>query len=138
MAKQNLNDKAILTLKKQIEEKKSALKTSERFSPVTNCSIEVDGNRLNIQVLSKEQLVNLLVKLNAYKMSATELGLLNEFIISGFSVTDWMKDLQSRLMNVNRTVELDKLKSLENRLHTLLSNDKKIELEIEEIASSIQ
>jgi hypothetical protein len=138
MTKQNVNDKTILVLKKQIEDKKSALKTSERFTPVTNCSLELDGNRVNIQVLSKEQIINFLVRLNAYRLAAKDLDLLGDYTICGYSVDDWMKDLKSRLMNVNRTAELDKLKSLENRLHTLLSNEKKIELEIEEIASSIQ
>ncbi len=137
MAKTNVNDQTILKLKKQIEEKKVALKVTERFVPVTNCSIEIDGTRLNIQVLNKEQIVSLLVKLNAYKLSAKDLGLLSEFTMSGFSLDDWIKDLQAKLMNVNRKVEEARLKLLEDKLHSLLSVDKKVELEIEEIASSI-
>jgi hypothetical protein len=133
----NENDKTILTLKKQIAQKKSALKVSERFSPITNCSIELDGIRSNIQVLTKDQLVTLLVKLNSYKMSAKELGILADYFISGFCVEDWIKDVQAKLMNVNRKVEEFRLKTLEDKLDNLLSNEKKVELELDEIASSL-
>lgn len=136
MAKKN-NDTVILTLKKQIEEKKNALKTTERFSPVTNCSIELDGMRYNIQVLDKEQLISMLVRLNSYRLSAVDLGVLSEYKISGFTLDNWLKDLNAKLMNVNRKVEENRLKVMEDRLHNLLSNEKKIELEIDEIASSI-
>lgn len=132
------NDVVILKLKEQIKEKKKLLETTKRFQPVTNCSIDIDGVRLNIQVLSKEQLVNLLVKLNIYKMSAKELELLNEFSISGFTVEDWMKDVQSKLMNLNRKEEENKLIAMENRLHNLLSGEKKVELEIQEIADLLK
>ena len=132
------NDALILQLKKQISEKKKLLEVTKRFQPLTNCSIEIDGIRLNIQVLSKDQLVNLLVKLNIYKMSAKELELLNEFSISGFTVDDWMKDVQSKLMNLNRKEEENKLVAMENRLHNLLSGEKKVELEIEEIANMLK
>ncbi len=132
------NDVVILKLKEQIKEKKKLLETTKRFQPVTNCSIDIDGIRLNIQVLSKEQLINLLVKLNIYKMSAKELELLNEFSISGFTVEDWMRDVQSKLMNLNRRDEESKLVVMENRLHNLLSGEKKVELEIEEIANMLK
>ena len=45
------NDELILQLKKQIEDKKKALRATEKFTPITNCSIELDGVRQNIQVL---------------------------------------------------------------------------------------
>ncbi len=132
------NDVVILKLKEQIKEKKKLLEVTKRFQPVTNCSIEIDGIRLNIQVLSKEQLINLLVKLNIYKISAKELELLNEFSISGFTVEDWMKDVQSKLMNLNRREEESKLSAMENRLHNLLSGEKQVELEIAEIANMLK
>jgi hypothetical protein len=128
------NDEAIMTLRKQIDDKKKSLKSSERFSPVTNCSIELDGLRYNIQVLTKEQIIAMMVKLNSYRMSAKDLGLLDEYQISGFAVAQWLADLMTRLDIVNRKTEENKLKMLEERLHKLLSDDKKTELEIDEIS----
>jgi hypothetical protein len=78
------------------------------------------------------------VKLNSYLLSAKDLGLHNDFTISGFSLSDWMSDLNSRLMIVNRKTEEDKLRGLENKLHNLLSNDTKIELEINDIVSQLK
>jgi len=41
MSKQNTNDEKIMLLKSQIAEKKKGLKTKKKFSPLTNCSIEL-------------------------------------------------------------------------------------------------
>jgi len=130
------NDKKIMELKKQIEEKKNKVSKSQKFSPITNCSIEVDGIRHNIQVLTKEQLIALLVKLNTYAMSAKDLGL-ESYVISGFDVVDWLIDIKSKLDFVSRKEEENKLKVMESKLHQLLSNEKKVELEIDEIMKSL-
>ena len=133
-----LNDSKIMTLKAQILEKRDKLDKSRKFIPVTNCSIEVNGIRSNIQVLIKEQLILLLVKLNSYKISAKELSLLEEFMISGYKVEDWITDIKSRLEVVSRKDEERNLKIMEDRLSKLLSNEKKVELEIDEIANILK
>ncbi|MGG1440867.1 hypothetical protein ABE354_02180 [Brevibacillus laterosporus] len=131
------NDQKILELKKQIEEKKKKVGMSQKFTPVTNCSIELDGARYNIQVLQKEQIILLVVKLNAYALAAKELGLLGDYNISGFNVMDWLTDLKAKLDFVNRKEEEGKLKMMEAKLDQLLSNEKKVELEIDEIESML-
>jgi hypothetical protein len=133
------NDKIILDLKNKIEEKKKTLKITEKFSPITNCSIELDGTRYNIHALNKELLTTLLVKLNSYKLSIIDLELsTQEYNISGFPLNDWIQDVYGKLMNVNRKDEENRLKSMELRLHNLLSNEKKVELEINEIAKFLE
>ena len=129
------NDKKIMELKKQIEEKKIKLGKSQKFSPITNCSIEVDGVRSNIQVLTKDQLITLLVKLNSYAISAKDLEIY--FSVSGYDVSDWITDIKSKLDFVSRKEEENKLKIMESKLHQLLSNEKKVELEIDEIMKSL-
>jgi len=131
------NDSKIMVLKKQIEEKKIKLGKSQKFNPITNCSIEVDGIRHNLQVLTKEQLTTLLIKLNLYSMSAKDLGL-DGYIISGFEVSDWIIDIKSKLDFVSRKEEENKLKMMESKLHQLLSNEKKVELEIDEIMKGLE
>lgn len=134
----NNNDKKILELKTQIKEKKNKIGKSQKFTPITNCSIEIDGVRYNIQVLTKEQIISLMVKLNAYTISAKELELLSDYNISGYNVSDWINDLKSKLDFLNRREEEQKLKSMESKLDLLLSNDKKVELEIGEIESMLK
>jgi len=133
--KTETNDLKIMELKKQIEEKKIKLGKSQKFTPITNCSIEVDGVRHNIQVLTKEQLITLMVKLNSYAISAKDLGI--DYVVSGFNTLDWITDIKSKLDFVSRKEEENKLKIMESKLHQLLSNEKKVELEIDEIMKSL-
>lgn len=125
------NDKRILELKEQIRLKRDKLSSIGRFTPVTNCILDLDGNKLNIQVLKKDQLILLACKLQSYKNSAIELDL--ELVISGFSVDDWIKDIKSRIDILSVKDEELKLKQMEDKLTTLLSNEKRVELEINEI-----
>jgi len=129
------NDSKIMELKKQIEEKKVKLGKSQKFSPITNCSIEVDTVRYNIQVLTKDQLITLLIKLNSYAMSAKDLNI--DYVVSGFNIWEWIIDIKSKLEFVSRKEEENKLKVMESKLHQLLSNEKKVELEIDEIMKSL-
>jgi len=137
--KQNINDEKIMQLKFQIQEKKKSLKTKKRFTPLTNCNLELDGVRYNIQVPNKEILTTLLVKLNMYRLSIIDpyLELIDDFIISGYTVDEWIKDIKLKLEILRYEEEDRKLKELERKLHQLLSVEKKVELEIGEIESLI-
>jgi hypothetical protein len=134
----NNNDDKILLLKKQIEEKKAKIGKSQRFTPATNCILNFEGNNYNLNVLNtRDQVIPLLVKLNAYAISAEELGLSEQYSISGYNIEDWVEDLKLRLDFIGVKEEVAKLKAMEAKLDQLLSNDKKIELELEEIANSL-
>jgi len=137
MSKQNTNDEKILQLKAQIKEKKSKLKGKKRFTPVTNCSLELRGIRYNLNVSNKEQLTTLLLELNLFKMSAIDLDLEDEYVVSGFSIDEWIKDIKAKLEIIKYEEEDRKLKLLENKLHVLLSSEKQVSLAIEEIESMI-
>lgn len=132
------NDERILELKKQIEDKKESLGKALKFTPVTNCSIELDGIRYNINATSKSDLVHLMVKLQSYLTSAKTLDVAEEYEISGYSPVDWIEDIQSKLDIMNRKNEEQKLKQMESKLTQLLSERKKVELEIDEIESFLK
>jgi len=135
--KQMTNDDKIMLLKSQIAEKKKGLKGKKKFSPLTNCSIELDGIRMNLQVLNREGLTHLLVKLNSYLLSAVDLGLDEEYVISGYVIDQWITDIKLKLEILKYEEEDRKLKVLENKLHVLLSSEKQVSLAIEEIESMI-
>lgn len=137
MAKKS-NDDIVLELKRQVEEKKAALASSKTFNPKTNCSLTIGAERTNIRAeTSKEKLLELLVHVNSLKLSAESLGMLEDFKFCGFPIQDWVEDLQSRLFSVNRKVEEERLKTLEAKLNNLLSLDKKVELELDELRKMI-
>lgn len=127
----NQNDDKIVTLQSKIAEKKKSLK-GLKFVPITTCSIEWMGKRHNIHVLTRDDLVEMLVELNMYLMSAkdlkVELGL-----ISGYKIQDWMKDVKMKLEVLAENEEMKKLRDLETKLSTLLSDDKRTALELDSI-----
>ena len=133
------NDDRILELKKQIETKKKAIaEKNTRFIPETNCILNLDGVTSNLNVCSDDALLLLLIRLNSYLMSAKDLNMA-DFEISGYSVTAWIKDIKSKLevSGLMKKEESD-LKKMESKLDKLLSDDKKTELEIDEIAALLK
>ena len=130
------NDDRILTLKKQIDDKKKELGKQPRFSPVTTCIFTYNGNRVNIHTLTSVKDINaMLIHFNIYAMSAENLGIdLEDVHFDGFSVSDWMEDLNAKKAVVEYTAQKAQLSVLEKKLDKLLSDDKKTELEIDAIA----
>jgi hypothetical protein len=74
----------------------------------------------------------LLIKLNVYALSMKSLKI-ETLNISGYSIDDWMTDIKLKLDILAQKEEEGKLKALESKLATLLSNDKKTELELDSI-----
>lgn len=131
----NKNDQKIMKLKEQIEEKKNKLEKLKRFLPVTNCSLDLEGDRYNLNVLNKKDLTITLIRLNIYLMAAEDLGLVEECILSGYNVVDWINDIKAKIDILSRKDEERNLKLMEIKLDKLLSSDAKVGLELDEIAT---
>lgn len=126
------NDERVLQLKKLIEEKRSELST-ERFVPMTNLVLDMDDKKYNLNVLQENELRFLMIKLNAYAMSADDLK--EELVISGYDVNAWLADICGKLAIMTDKKKRDELKVLEAKLDKMLSDEKKTELELDEIAA---
>jgi hypothetical protein len=135
-----INDEKILALKKQIEEKKKLLGKTLRFNPTTNCSLELDGTRYNINTFNKDKCIDLMVKLNIYQMSYNNLFPDDKegYEISGYPVSAWITDLKAKYEILNKQDEERKLKLMEEKLEELLSEDKKVEMQLSEIADLLK
>ena len=132
------NDDRIMLLKKQIDEKKVALMAAKSNEPYkTTCVIDLDGNKINIHVLKSDELAMLLVKLNVYRMSAENLGM-QLFAISGYDVNMWMDDVKKRIAMLKFKETEKELRAAEDKLNALLSEDKKTELEIDNIEALLK
>lgn len=132
----NKNDKMILDLKKEIEKKKKLIK-DQKFNPITNCSLELDNVRYNLHVIPKETLLLLIGKLRSMEMGLQSVLPEEELKVSGFYVKEWVIDIQSKFSIANIAAEKERLKTLENKLHNLLSTDTKVGLEIEDLKKEI-
>ena len=132
------NDDRILELRKQIEKKKDDIASRKvKFSPETNCVLDFDGERYNLNVVSDDTLTLLIIRLNMYNMSADNLKMQYP-IISGYSTDLWIQDIKSKLAVSGMKKEENDLKKMEAKLTKLLSDDKKTELEIDEIAELLK
>lgn len=133
------NDDKILGLKDQIAKKKELLKSSKKFTPITNCNLIMGTERVNLHTLSsKDAIMEVMVRVNMVRLSVNNLGFDGEYKIGGYLVDDWMNDLTSKLNIVNRTAEEAKLKAMESKLTKLLSLDKQTELEIAQIEEMLK
>ncbi len=131
------NDNKILELQKQISSKKEDIGKIKMFSPITNCLITLNNTDYNIQALKVNELQLLLIQLNSYLNSAISLNI-TDVIISGFVLQDWIQDIKSKLNIIAQKEEQKKLKLLENKLKQMLSSDKKIELELNDIENMLK
>ena len=127
------NDERVLQLKKIIEDKKAELKAAKRFTPLTNCVLDLDGQKYNLNVLQMADLQLLLVKLNMYLMSANSLNINLE--IAGYNIAEWIADIKSKIEIFEYKKKESELRALETKLDKMLSDEKKTELELDEIAA---
>lgn len=130
------NDERVLQLKKIIDEKKLELKSAKRFVPLTNCVLNLEGLSYNLNVLQLDDLKLLLVKLNMYLMSGNDLDI--GVNISGYSVAEWMSDVKYKIEILEHKKKESELKVLEAKLDKMLSDEKKTELELDEIATLLK
>lgn len=88
--------------------------------------------------MSVEQLKLLKVKLHTYAMAAADLEIgIDEVIISGFSIDKWMHDIDTQISVLTRAEKEKKLKETEATLNRMLSDDKRTELELQELAKML-
>ena len=132
------NDDRILELKRQIETKKQGLsKKKTRFVPETNCVLELDSVKYNINVLDANALMYLMLKINLYNLYADSLKVTHP-TISGYITDLWIEDIRSKMAVLELKKEELELKQMESKLDKLLSDDKKTELEIDDIAALLR
>lgn len=136
--KKQTNDEIIFQLKKEVELKKSQLEKSVKFTPITNCVITLDSIKYNLNVCSLEDLQLLFVRLSLLQKENSLLFPEKPLIISGFLVSQWLEDINNKYNCLNIRTEQNKLKTLEDKLYMLLSQDSKASLELEEIKKSLQ
>ena len=131
------NDEKIIELKEKIQTKKNKLEEEKfNFTPYTNLVLHFENNTYNLNVLNEDELKLLLVKIHAYYTSAKDLGY-PDLKLSGYGIKLWEFDIQAKLLVLLQNKERRILLEKEKQLDGLLTNDKRTELEIAEIAKSL-
>ena len=132
------NDNRIIDLQKSIELKEKSLQ-KPNFQPKTNCNLILNDKRYNLHVLEENDLILLMVQLNSLILSAKDLKInVDNVKISGFNLSDWMTDIQSRIEVFSYQKNVKDLESMKKQLSKLLSEDKRTELELDSIESTLK
>jgi len=133
------NDDKILLLREKIEEEELKLTQIRNYTPKTNRVLDYYGATYNLNTLnSKDAIIQLMVRLNMDSISAKDLGVFNDYRIGKYSIQDWIDDLKWQLEKVTRIEKEKELKTMKHKLEQLLSNEKKTELAVDEIAKLLE
>ena len=132
------NDEKIIALKDQIAKKRENLAKKPTFSPITNCNIELFGTRCNLHAANRENLVLMMCTLQSLQTTAESNHMEDYLVISGYPAKDWISDIKSRLRVMQYNEDAKVLNQLERRLDSMLSDDKKTELELDSIAELLK
>jgi hypothetical protein len=141
------NDARVKELTKKVAKKKKDLGSKPKHVLVTNGHFKfVSGimetgtgrNGANLNTISTiEQVVEMMTVLvmhhNAHKQACKNLGVESEFTWSGYTVAQWLEDFKYIIAKINYTSEERKLKAVEKQLKTLLSEDAKTEMALDDI-----
>lgn len=135
------NDTRIMNLKADIQKRKETLTLSPvTFRPETNCILKLDGKNINLHACDEEKLLSLAIDLNCRLISAASLPAPfipetdpEKIMINGFSIKSWMSDIYNLMQSEKYEKEIRKLNGLERELGTLLSEDVKTGLRLDEI-----
>lgn len=136
-------DEKIKKLFEVVKQKKEEIAKVEKPSYATNCSFcfseETATSRINLQVLTDlKTFVTILGFLNekesSFEIAKEELGLVDlQFQWLGYSVSDWKKDIQTRINKIQIHKKKAELESLDARLNMLISPEMRAALELEAI-----
>lgn len=136
------NDGKIKLMMAKVAEMKKNLGEKPRAVLKTNGLVEVDGKKMNINVMSADEIVlvfgNLLSEEKAVSEAANKLGVSDyTFKVSGFTLADWETDFKNRVANLEYQKRKAKLDATEAQLKSLMSEDARTEAALEEIEKGL-
>lgn len=137
------NDAKIQAMLKQIETKKKEVSKIERFVPETSMTIDVAGTRYNLNTVTDtakfiEITAHLISQKTNWDAANKILGTTIEFSSGGFSLEQWVSDIQGRLKQVSLRQKKQAISEMEKKLESLMSNDLRTELELSKLEELIK
>ena len=126
-----VTDDKVLELKKLVDKKRADVKSVKSFQPITTCMLTLDGVNYNLHACTLDQLQYLYLKLHLLYDAMLECNCNPD--ICGFGIADWKSDVQAKIAILLKKNKEKELRDLEKKLDSLLSNEKKTEIELDQI-----
>lgn len=138
-------DKLIEDLLVIVEQKKAEIERIKNPVFKTNLSVvhpsRTDGVRVNINVADEEILLSLLYAFGTLieknKVIPEKYGVPKIENWYGFKLEEWRDDIVLKIRQKNSQKQIKELKEMETKLNSLMSEDKKKDLELEALKSSL-
>lgn len=138
------NDDTIKNLMNKVAEKKATLGAKPKVSWKTNAVFKYDSNNyFNLNTISDtktlvEALSFLIMRQTNNVKAAELLGVeVSEFEWAGYTISDWTEDFKTRTSVIKWEAEKNKLNALESKLASLVSEEAKTEMALEDIAKML-
>jgi len=135
------NDVTIKALMAKVEAQKKDLGTRERVSWLTNGMFKRDSdNYFNLNTVVDgfrlaEALGFLIIENEGFNEACKRLNVAAKFKWDGYTVDEWQTDFQTRMRVVNWDKKKKQLEATKSKLGSLVSEEARTEMELEEIAS---
>lgn len=138
-------DQLIDQLLIKVEEKKAEVEKIKNPVYKTNLSASNplfgEGIRVNLNVASEEVLLSLLYSfeflIEQNKTVPSKYGISGITEWNGFKLEDWRDDIVLKIRQKNSQKQVKELKEMETKLNSLMSEDKKRDIELESLKKSL-
>lgn len=130
------NDSRILALREGIRKEREAIASIERFVPATTCIFQFQNYKINLHTLDMEHLTLIHLLLRTFIKEADILGYKSK--IGGFTLEEWEHDVLGVMTRCNVRRRKQLLEQQEKKLASLLSEDKRTELELDAIEALLE
>ena len=131
------NDARIMILKGQIQRERDSITEAKKFVPATTCIYTFPNNtKINLRALTEDELTQLLIIVHTLIGTAEKMDRPGA-LFQGFTLYDWAHDIEGCLEQRYIHERKAKLARYEKQLDSLLSDDKKTELELDAIGKDL-
>jgi len=141
MAKKN--DNLVAQLLKKVEEKKEQIKKIKNPDFTTNLSFPIleSNTRLNLNAVDEDVLFYLLVKIDTMKSAAViakKEDIVYDELWGSFKLDEWYNDIVLKIKQRQAQRQVAELKTIENKLKGLMSEDKRTNMELESLSKLLE
>jgi hypothetical protein len=138
-------DQITLDLIKEVKTRKAEIAKAERHTWLTNGSFNFipGGGTINLHVADTGTLMQIATYL--YAMSSSYDAVVRDFGVEkapapkwgGYTISDWLTDVQARVTKIQIQSKKDKLEVLEARLNSILTPEMRAHLELQAIQEEL-
>lgn len=117
-----------------IEDKIKTLSTKKKVELITNANLEIFGKRYNLHTCQISELNFLQAFLQAIKNFSP----VSNFVISGFLLNEWLKDVETLTEAFSARNQIQELQAMKSKLEKMISEETRNQMEFDKILKELE